>query len=273
MILSRHIIKKIRPCRLNGTTNSFLSSWVKEPIGTVGQFEFQLNFKSNSSSSSGNNNSSSSIISPWHDIPLMNGNYFNYVNEIPKFSKVKMEISTKKVNNPITQDVKNGKLREYHGPIYWNYGALPQTWEDPSVIHPEMRCNGDNDPIDVVEIGSKILEIGDVVRVKILGALPMIDDGELDWKLIAINAEDSLASKLNDVEDLQKMSPEIISGIREWFRWYKTPDGKPLNRYGLNERVLNSKEAVEVIMETNHYWKNLISGKTKSNLWIPPQRK
>ena len=23
-----------------------------------------------------------------------------------------------------------GKLRDYHGPIFWNYGMLPQTWED-----------------------------------------------------------------------------------------------------------------------------------------------
>ena len=62
-----------------------------------------------------------------------------------------------------------------------------------------------------------------------------------------------------------------ILGIREWFRWYKSPDGKPLNRYGLNERVLSSKEAIDIIVETNHYWKNLVSGKTinKSNLWIP----
>ena len=143
-----------------------LSSWIKEPTGIVGQFEFQLNFKSNNIASDSSIGSvSGSVISPWHDIPLRNGDYFNYVNEIPKFSKVKMEISTKKNNNPICQDIKNGKLREYHGPIYWNYGALPQTWEDPNVIHPIMQCKGDNDPIDVVEIGSKKLEIGDVVKV------------------------------------------------------------------------------------------------------------
>ncbi len=98
----------------------------------------------------------------------------------------------------------------------------------------------------------------------------MIDDGELDWKLIAINSDDVLAGKLNDIEDLQRISPEVISGIREWFRWYKTPDGKPLNRYGLAERALSNKEAVEVIYETNSHWRHLVAGKTdKKTLWIP----
>ena len=27
-------------------------------------------------------------ISPWHDIPLRNGDDFNFVNEIPKYTKV-----------------------------------------------------------------------------------------------------------------------------------------------------------------------------------------
>lgn len=76
-----------------------------------------------------------------------------------------MEIATKEANNPVAQDKKNGKLRDYHGPIYWNYGALPQTWEDPNVNHPVVQCKGDNDPLDVVEIGSKALPSGSVHEV------------------------------------------------------------------------------------------------------------
>lgn len=39
------------------------------------------------------------------------------------------------------QDTKKGKLRFYHGPIFWNYGYIPQTWEDPGVKHPEVSDN------------------------------------------------------------------------------------------------------------------------------------
>src|SRR6056300_96464 len=70
---------------------------------------------------------SDSTISPWHDIPLKgksDGTY-NAVIEIPKMTKAKMEVATKEPNNPIAQDVKEGKLRDYHGPIVWNYGCLP----------------------------------------------------------------------------------------------------------------------------------------------------
>lgn len=91
-------------------------------------------------------------ISPWHDIPLegdSEGSY-NMVVEIPKMTKAKMEVATKEEQNPIAQDMKKGKLRDYHGPIFWNYGCLPQTWEDPNEEHPELKCFGDDDPIDVV---------------------------------------------------------------------------------------------------------------------------
>lgn len=33
--------------------------------------------------------------------------------------------------------------------------------------------------------------------MKVLGILAMIDEGEMDWKVIAINAEDPEAKKLN----------------------------------------------------------------------------
>lgn len=91
-----------------------------------------------------------STVSPWHDIPLKNGDLFNFVTEIPKYTRAKMEVATKETHNPIAQDIKKGKLRDYHGPIFWNYGCLPQTWEDPSVLNPAVNCKGDNDPVDVV---------------------------------------------------------------------------------------------------------------------------
>jgi inorganic pyrophosphatase len=32
--------------------------------------------------------------------------------------------------------------------------------EDPTVEHPVVKCKGDNDPVDVVEIGSKVCAPG-----------------------------------------------------------------------------------------------------------------
>ena len=36
-----------------------------------------------------------------------------------------------------------------------------------------------------------------MVQVKVLGALAMIDSGEVDWKIIAIRASDPVASVVN----------------------------------------------------------------------------
>lgn len=72
-------------------------------------------------------------MSPWHDIPLFAGKgTYNFVAEIPKNSSAKFESATKESYTPIKQDVKKGKLRFYPYDITWNYGFLPQTWEDPS---------------------------------------------------------------------------------------------------------------------------------------------
>ena len=43
---------------------------------------------------------------------------------------------------------------------------------------------------------------GEVVKVKVLGVLAMIDEGETDWKVIAINVEDPEASSLNSKHKL-----------------------------------------------------------------------
>ena len=52
-----------------------------------------------------------------------------------------MEVATKEARNPIKQDIKKGALRFYPYNINWNYGLLPQTWEDPAVKHPELEVS------------------------------------------------------------------------------------------------------------------------------------
>jgi len=211
-------------------------------------------------------NTVSKRISPWHDIPYKTNGVYNMVVEIPKMTKAKMEISTKEKDNPIAQDVKKGKLRDYHGPIFWNYGCIPQTWEDPFELHPDLNVFGDNDPIDVVEIGSKALKMGSVTEIKPLGIIAMIDDGELDWKVLAVSTDDPLSLNYNDIDDVPLT---ITNGVREWFRWYKIPDGKPLNRFGFDEKFLNAENAVKTIDETHKSWKKLISGEIDvNNLWF-----
>lgn len=43
----------------------------------------------------------------------------------------------------------------------------------------------------------QVCSAGQVIQVKVLGVLALIDEGETDWKVIAINMEDPDASMLN----------------------------------------------------------------------------
>ncbi len=48
------------------------------------------------------------------------------------------------------------------------------------------------------EIGSKVHQRGAVIKVKVLGTLAMIDEGETDWKILAIDINDPLAEKVGN---------------------------------------------------------------------------
>ena len=93
----------------------------------------------------------------------------NFVCEIPKFSRRKYEIATKEVGNPIKQDEKKGMLREFKlGDLQFNYGCLPRTWENPNVLHADTGFLGDDDPIDVCEIGLRPITTGRDTSFQIL---------------------------------------------------------------------------------------------------------
>ncbi|XP_061534459.1 inorganic pyrophosphatase 2, mitochondrial [Phycodurus eques] len=230
-------------------------------------------------------NSDGSYISPFHDIPLIaeaeqdNGlpakkvkrkeseALFNMVVEVPRWSNAKMEIATKEPLNPIKQDVKKGKLRYVanifpHKGYIWNYGAIPQTWEDPNHTDSETKCCGDNDPIDVCDIGMQVCSPGQVIQVKVLGILAMIDEGEMDWKVMAINSEDPDAKNLNDLDDVRKSRPGHLEATVDWFRKYKVPDGKSENQFGFNAQFQDKDFAVKIIKSTHAHWRALVQKKT-----------
>ena len=124
----------------------------------------------------------------------------------------------------------------------------------------ETGCNGDNDPLDVCEIGSEILGRGSVVQVKVLGALGLIDEGEADWKIIVINVNDPAASKLNDINDVEAVLPGLLEATRDWFKIYKIPTGKPANEFAANGKFFDREFALNIINHEYESWAHLIKG-------------
>ncbi|PRP77746.1 inorganic pyrophosphatase [Planoprotostelium fungivorum] len=201
-------------------------------------------------------------VSPFHDVPLHAGQgVFNMLVEIPRGTQPKLEISKEEYLNPIKQDVKNGKLRNVAYKYPFNYGAFPQTWENPSFVHPDTQAKGDNDPVDVVDISESLGKTGEIRQVKVLGTYAMIDEGETDWKIVVIEVNDPNASKINEHSDIEKVLPGKLKEVFEFLRDYKVPDGKPQNTFAFNNELKDKAFALQVVEETYHEWKDLISGK------------
>lgn len=220
--------------------------------------------------------SNGKIGSFFHDVPLNLNKEKKTVNvliEIPRWSNAKFEVNKEIRFNPITQDIKKGQPRfvknlfPFKGYIH-NYGAIPQTWDDPTVVDKDTNFCGDNDPIDVCEIGSRIAKSGDIFEAKILGSLALIDDGELDWKVIVIDTKDELAPELNDIDDVFKKCSGLLEGTKRWFKDYKIPDGKGENQFGFSGEFLDVAKTIETIEHSNKSWKKLIAN-TVSGEKIP----
>jgi len=168
----------------------------------------------------------------------------------------KNEVMPKVRLNPIMQDInKDGTPRYYQYPeenpaMKWNYGALPQTWED--CFHHERDMGkfvnektgkhqypvGDNDPIDAIEIGADAMQVGQVAPVKVLGVQALIDDGETDWKLIVVRTDNEKFQHINTLQELldERYGDEYIyrktlEDIHDWLRNYKQHKGIT-NKFG-----------------------------------------
>jgi len=196
-------------------------------------------------------------LSPWHDVPLLAAapGAIHYVNEIPHGTTAKLECNLLEQHNPLAQDESDGAPRHYGLPTTFNYGFAPQTWEDPTDVHPDIGLLGDADPVDVVEISGEPLPAGACVAVKPLGALALIDQGEIDWKILALRADHPLASGITCAESLEEAIPGKVDAVREWFRTYKTLEGKPPNDYGFAGLLRDAEYARQVLDEAHEVWK------------------
>ena len=223
-----------------------------EYVGQFGSFDFALSKKDGKSF--------------WHEIDVWadeDANMVNMVTEIPMYVTAKMELNKSQEGHPIMQDVnKDGSPRYYtYGTPLFNYGLIPQTWEDPTKEDAEGHA-GDNDPLDVIEVGGAPLKMGSVTPCKVLGSLELIDGGETDHKIICISKSNEHFKSIKNMETLDDYYPGTTERLVHWLKYYKTSDGKGVNELANDEKPLGVSAAVDIIEETHAYWRDLC-GKNK----------
>jgi inorganic pyrophosphatase len=144
--------------------------------------------------------------------PFTTDSLVNVVIEIPAGSNQKWEVNkeTGQIEwERVTRD--SSRLIDYLA-YPANYGFVPQT------LLPETS-GGDGDPVDVFVLGPSIAR-EQIVGVRIIGIIHMLDDHESDFKLLAVSA-DNKGLKVETFDMLISNYPGVLEILRTWLSNYK----------------------------------------------------
>ena len=150
--------------------------------------------------------------------PINRDGTYNVVLAIPAGTTAKYEVD--KDTGMMALEQRNGAPRyvQYLG-YPGNYGLIPRT------ILSKAK-GGDGDPVDVLVLGPTVPR-GSVVRGRAIGMLSLVDNGEIDDKIIVV-MENSPFAKVRSIADLDAKFPGVTAILQTWFTSYKGygKDGK-----------------------------------------------
>ncbi len=115
------------------------------------------------------------------------------------------------------------------------YGFVPQTWSD------------DNDPLDIMVLSYEPLEVGCIVKVRVIGALIIEDECGDDPKILSVLVNDARFDGYNDIQDVHKHKLMEIQEFYETYKrlephkwvkfkeWKKAEDAQKIVSYAINQ--------------------------------------
>src|SRR5271163_618601 len=181
-----------------------------------------------------------SVSNPWHDVEPGEkvADVFNTIIEIPLGSSNKYEL-----------DKKSGLLkldRVLHSAVFYpaNYGFIPQTMAD------------DGDPMDVLILSSEPVYPLTLITARPIGVMTMVDQEELDYKIIAVGISDPEYNTYHDVHELPK---HRLAVIRRFFEDYKTLENKRV----VVDDILPALDAVPVIQKSLDVYREWVKTEKK----------
>lgn len=164
---------------------------------------------------------------PWHKVNIGENtpDVINGIIEIPKNTRAKYELD--KASGLLVMD------RVIYSSMYYpaNYGFIPQTYCD------------DKDPLDVLILSQISVVPMCIVSAKVIGVMRMIDNGELDDKIIAVAENDMSVSHISDISELPT---HFFKELKNFFEDYKKLEKKTVKI----EEFQNAATAKEIIKQS-----------------------
>jgi inorganic pyrophosphatase len=165
-------------------------------------------------------------MSPWENIPVGEKapEVINVIIEIPKGSHNKYEFDEKfgifKLDRVL--------YASYRYPL--DYGFIPGTRSE------------DGDHLDALVMGGDPLFCGCLTEVRPIGLLNMIDSGEPDAKVLAVQKNDPRFDTIKDIKDVEVSNPHLLKEIINFFETYKILQKKEVKISGWSDAAAAKEE-------------------------------
>ena len=159
------------------------------------------------------------MASAWENVPLGDKapDVINVVVEIPKGSSNKYEFDEKLGIIKLDRVL----YSPFHYPL--DYGFIPDTRSE------------DGDHLDALVIGGDPVPVGCVVSVRPIGMLNMIDSGDPDAKILAVQEKNPRFEKIKSIKDLENFNPHLLKEVAHFFQTYKDLQGKKVEIKGWSD--------------------------------------
>ena len=177
---------------------------------------------------------------PWHGLEVgpKPPEVVHVFVEITPFDKIKYEVDKEtgylRVDRPQRTSSEPPNL----------YGFIPRTYCGDSVSKLMKGAKrGDGDPLDICVVSERPITKSEVIlNARVIGGIPMIDNGEADDKIVAVLDKDNIWSDVDHITHLPKV---IVERLTHYFSTYKIePNSKNKIKIG---KAYDKNHAFKVI--------------------------